>query len=176
MYWVASTCNTAPAACARAATCATGIKTPVSLLAAMSDTSATSGPISCFVAARSSVPSGRTGMKSTCTPLVARARASFSWPACSTALNRTRLRCELAAPSKPRTARWLASVAPLVKITSTGLQPSTRATVARALANRRLASCPGPCCDEVLAHTPDITGSMAAITAGASGVVALWSR
>jgi len=91
-------------------------------------------------------------------------------------LKTTRRRVSRAAASRPRTARWLASVAPLVKMTSTGLQPSTRATVARAALKTRLACCPGACCEEVFAHKLASTGSMAATTAGAGGVVALWSR
>ena len=115
-------------------------------------------------------------MKSTGTPASAKARARPSRPACSTLLNNTRLRPEGAAPSSPRTARWLASVAPLVKMSSPGLQAKTRATVARAALKARFASWPGACCEDAFAQQFDITASMAAMTAGVGGVVALWSR
>ncbi|MCY1379114.1 hypothetical protein D9M69_668040 [compost metagenome] len=68
---------------------------------------------------------------------------------------------------------WLASVAPLVNTTSCALQPSTRAVLARAALKARLALCPGPCCEDGLAQSCSNTGSIAATTAGAGGVVAL---
>jgi hypothetical protein len=68
---------------------------------------------------------------------------------------------------------WLASVAPLVKMSSLVLQPSAFAAVARAAPSTRLASCPGPCCDEALAQAVTNTGPMASSTSGAGGVVAL---
>jgi hypothetical protein len=95
------------AACASAFTSAIGISTPVSLFAAITDTSATSGPITRAALSRSSTPSGRTAMKSTGRPWAASACASFSCAACSvapkTSLRRT-AEAVADAPS-PSTAR-----------------------------------------------------------------------
>jgi hypothetical protein len=94
---VASTCSQAPQACASVASSASGMHTPVSLLAPITLTSATSSRSSARACCRSSRPCASTPMRSTGVPSSASRRASASRPGCSTADSTSR-RPPLAAP------------------------------------------------------------------------------
>ena len=76
----------------------------------------------------------------------------------------------------PKTAMLFASVAPLVKVTSSGAAPSRPATRSRASSSARRAARPTACADDGLPKVSSISGRIAPHTPGSSGVVALWSR
>ena len=77
----------------------------------------------------------------------------------------------------PRTARLFDSVAPEVNTMSSGRAPISAATCARASSTAACASWPKACCRlEGLPNFSVKYGSIAASTAGSTGVVAWWSR
>ena len=101
----------------------------------------------------------------------------LSTASCSMALaTMCRLRAGAAASATPRMARLSASVPPLVKTISWGRAPIRSATAARAPSTWALAVWPNMCTLEALPNCSRRTGIIASSTAGASGVVALWSR
>ena len=79
-------------------------------------------------------------------------------------------------PHSPKIARLFASVAPLVKITSSGNAPKQFATVSRASSSDCRARRPAACDDDGLPNASVINGRIASIASGKSGVVALWSK
>jgi hypothetical protein len=162
--WTASTWSRAPWAWQSAAASASGCSTPVSLLAAIRQTSA-GGPGSIAAKAlRSRVPSGRTGITSAPGPAAARTAG------CSVAPTRIRRPWP-----RPWIARALASVPPLVKTTSPARMPKLWATLSRASSSRRRAARPWPCTAEGLPPASS-AASTAARASGRSGSVALASR
>ncbi len=107
---IASVCSSAPCACASRAAAATSWIAPVSLLASMSETSAGRGSVAEQPFKRSKIGAcrrARTG-RMAASGLAARTES------CSIAETMTRRR------PRPRSARWLASLPPLVKMTADG--------------------------------------------------------
>jgi len=76
----------------------------------------------------------------------------------------------------PLINRLFASLPPLVKTTSVGCAPTAAATRCRASSTAWRAARPQPCRLDGLPKRLSSHGSIAASTAGSSGVVALWSR
>ena len=76
----------------------------------------------------------------------------------------------------PKIARLFASVAPLVKVTSSGAAPSSAATRSRASSSACRAVRPAACADDGFPYVSAISGRIASHTPGSSRVVALWSR
>jgi hypothetical protein len=70
-------------------------------------------------------------------------------------------------------ARLLASVAPLVKVTSSGKAPSKKAIFSRASSSACLAFRPPWCAEDGFPKLSNINGRMASQASGSSGVVAL---
>ena len=178
---VASQCRIEPWACTISAASFTGCNTPVSLFAAITDTTSIPLPhldISDSSAPRSSVPSPRTGTMLHSEQLMY--SSSIDRPASRTDL------CSVAPASmcmetpsplpgySPRMARLLASVAPDVKTTSGLFIPTRPATCPRASSTACRASRPAawPALAG-LPNLPDIHGSIASTTRRSAGVVAL---
>ena len=76
----------------------------------------------------------------------------------------------------PKRARLLASVPPLVKVSSSGRAPSRAATAARAASIRCRAAKPLVCREEGLPYSSVISSTAAWAASGSTGVVALLSR
>ena len=161
----ASQWTSAPAAVARAAISATGWITPVSLLASMTETSA-SGP--CAASALSSLPKSSRPSPSTGRTMCSSATTSAvrSTAGCSIALTMSTRR------PAPLSAVLLASVPPAVKTNSGGLQPINAAICSRASSMRLRTSRPKPWTDDGLPAS--IMVSLTAVTtSGLIGAVAL---
>ncbi len=109
-----------------------GFSTPVSLLAAITETSSTSGPIIDFTTSGSTKPPVVTGIISTFTiPRLSIQRTVWRTEACSIAETNTLDRLPCSPSTSPLRARLFASVAPAVKITCPGLPPTRFATSSR---------------------------------------------
>src|SRR5665213_4288654 len=75
----------------------------------------------------------------------------------------------------PRSAVWLASLPPLVKITSAEAAPTSAATSSRAASTAWRAARPARWTDEALPHR-NSASAIAAATSGSTGAVAFQSR
>ena len=147
---MASVWNRAPAACAAAASSRMGCTTPVSLLAIIMLTSATSLPSSSVSAAGSMYPARHGCTRSTVKPAARSSGRLSRMESCSMAdtITRSRLRSRWRAPSaRPSNANWLASVPPLVRMISDGRTraPKLRAISRRATSRRAAALRPSEC-------------------------------
>ena len=182
MACTASVCIGTPNSWATAASSRIGLTVPTSLLAHMTDTSATlSGARSS--AARSTVggtrPSASTGSSSSSAPSRAcshSAESSTAW--CSSAETSTRVRRGSAARRaqyRPLTARLSLSVPPVVNTTSDGRAPTDAAIRSRASSTSRRARRPAVCSDDALPVRAS-AAAMAATASSSIGVVAAWSR
>ena len=167
---VASQWNRAPSACTRSAISATGFNTPVSLLAAITDTSRTSGPIILSRSDGSTNPPPVTGMTSTFAkpwssshPVVRRTDA------CSTADTRTLGRSVSPPSTTPRNARLFASVAPAVNTTFPGRPPTSAATCSRASSTAADWRRPKRCKEEALPTPSARIGNISSSTRGSRG-------
>ena len=130
---VASQWNKAPTARTRSEISAIGFRTPVSLFAAMTDTSTTSVWMIASRAGRSTYPPVVTGMAtSLASPCSSSQRAVSRTEACSTAEIRIRGRPIGAPKTAPCNARLLASVAPAVNTTFDRRPPTNADTCSRA--------------------------------------------
>ena len=159
----ASTCRAAPCRAQSAAAVARSCRTPVSLFAAIRQTSAPGWAASrCSNAPASISPSGMTGT------VVARGAAART-ASCSVAPIST---------GRPRpsavTAKALASVAPEVKTMSAGRAWKAAARASRASSRMRRAARPARCTEAGLAAC--IAAQAASRAAGRNGSVALASR
>ena len=171
---VASQWNSAPAARTRSAISPTGLSTPVSLLAAITDTSTTSSAIRSCTASGSTMPPRVTSITSSlASPRSASQRAVRATEACSTADTSIRRLPSGAASTAPRKARLLASVAPEVNTTPPGRPPTSAATCSRASSTAAACLRPNRCTDEALPTEPVSVGTIASATRGSSGDEAL---
>ena len=154
--------------------------TPISLLAAITDSSRVSAPRASARRWGSTIPSALTGSTVSPKPWRSSQDRGSSTARCSVARVTNRRRDSpraRAASATPRRARLLASVAPLVKITVSLVMPSPAATLERAMSTAAAASRAGRCRRlEGLAGFSDHHGAIAATTAGSHGVLAWWSR
>ena len=176
--WVASTCSRLPAAWASAASSAVGISTPVSLLAPITLTSATSSRISARAASRSSAPWASTGIRSTGVALRSSgAAASASRPACSTALSTRRVRPLCAAQRQRAQHRHVVGLGGAAGEHQLGALAAEEGGDARArIGERTPRGLAGAWVDEGLAQSFCRLSSISSTTSGAGRVVALWSR
>ena len=175
--WIASLCIGTSNSAATAANSAIGMMVPTSLLAHITETSATSS-WSCRAArsaAGATEPSASTGSHVTSAPSCSTSHSTASRTAwCSTAVVTIRLRRGSAsrrAQKMPLTARLSLSVPPAVKMTSDGRAPSSSASVSRDSSIRRRAARPVPCSEDAL-PTVASTAVIASMAAGCIGVVA----
>ena len=178
----ASVCTGMPWTCAIRAVSTTGWTVPTSLLAHITDTSATesgSRSIEARSASRSRRPRSSTGSSSTSAPSCSASQCTASRTAwCSTAVVRTRVRrgssC-LRAQKIPLSARLSDSVPPEVNTTSPGRQLSARAMVSRDSSTTRRAARPDACSADALPACCSCS-VIAATASGCIGVDAAWSR
>ena len=146
---VASQWNNAPIAQARSDISAIGFSTPVSLFAAMTDTSTTSESMIASRASRSTNPPFVTGMMSNlASPCSSSHRAVSRTEACSTAEIRILDRPTRAPCTAPCNAKLLASVAPAVNKTFEGRPPTKAATCSRASSTAAFWRRPKRCTDD----------------------------
>ena len=165
----ASTCSGTPRSAHSSAIASTGCSAPVTLLAAITQQSASPGRTSSASAPMSTTPSAVTGAHATSPPY---ASSGSRTAGCSIALATTRP----PAARRPSTARLSASDPPPVKATSPGAQPSVAATDSRAASSPARAARPAACGSDGLPKCSFRYGSIARQAAGDSGVVAAWSR
>ena len=171
--WVASQCSSAPAARTGPAISPTGFSTPVSLLAAITDTISTSSPIIDSTASGATKPPPVTGITSSLAmPWSSSHRAVWRTEACSTADIRMRGRSAGAASAAPVRARLLASVAPAVNTTPEARPPTRAATCSRASSTVALWRRPKRWAEEALPVSAR-TCAIASATLGSSGAEAL---
>ena len=174
--WTASVWNTAPGArsATRAATSTTGLTTPVSLLANMTDTrpmSATASSVSAR-ASRSIRPPASVG-----TTIPPDSCTGSSTAGCSAAAQTaTPVPLPAPLPTVPSTARLSASVPPLVNTTPPGSDPTRAATASRASSMALRASRARRWAPEGLPGWSVNHGSIASTTSGRVRVLAAWSR
>ena len=145
---------------------------PISLLASITETSATSGPRARSSRAGSSRPSAPTGTRVSPEPPASSARAASSTEGCSNAETTIRRRPSRASASVPFSARLLASDPVAVNTISSGAAPISAATLARASSIASRAASPRPCTDDALPKRSSRNGRMASSTSGAGRVVA----
>ena len=123
----ASTCASAPPACAASTILAVGWMTPVSLFAAITLTRAHESPMALTTSSALTTPSRPDLARTTSKPRPRRMLATSSTESCSIAERTTRLRLlallRRAPSAMPSTARLFDSVPPLVRMTSLGLKP-----------------------------------------------------
>ena len=178
--WAASQWNSTPRWRQRAPMLARGCSTPISLFAAITDSSRVSGPRASARRSGASRPSPPTGSTVSGKPWRSSQVRGSSTARCSVARVTSRRRGSprsRAASATPRRARLLASVAPLVKITASPATPSDSPTRLRAMSTAAPASRAGRYRRlEGLAAFCVHQGAMAASTAGSHGVLAWWSR
>ncbi len=173
--WAASVCIQAPAARARRPISAKGWRTPISLLAAITETSAVRASSVSSSAAGSTSPSASTGRRTTSTPSRSRRATLSSTQLCSvaTVITRSRPSASRRCRTAPLMARLLDSVAPDVKTMSRPFAPMTAATASRAASTASAASQPSACSAECgLPGFSVNQGSIASTTRGSAGVVA----
>ena len=146
---------------------------PVSLLASITDTNAGRPTLAsiAFSAARSTTPAPSTGMvriSSGAKPPPA------STDGCSVAPTSSALSSTGLPPTRQSgvSTVLLASVPPLVKVTSFASPPTKRATALRARSTRARAARPSACTDDALPTSPS-AATMAARATGRRGAVAL---
>ena len=172
--WVASQWNSAPAARTLSAISPTGLSTPVSLLAAITDTSTTSSPTRSATASGSTKPPSVTSITSSFTrPRSLSHRAVRATEACSTADTSIRRLPSPPAPTAPRKARLLASVAPEVNTTPEARPPTSAATCSRASSAAAACLRPKRCTDEAFPTEPVSIGTIASATRESNGAEAL---
>ncbi len=178
-HCVASQWKRTPRARQRSPTECTGCRTPVSLFAPITLTSATSpawASSAASSASRSTTPSAPAGTHAT----RARPRASRDSQASRTALCSVRIvttvRGPASASSVPPIASEALSVPPPVKTTSRGCAPRSLATDSRASSTECRASIPARCRLDGLPQPRTIASVTAATTSGSGRVVALQSR
>src|SRR6185503_18072450 len=163
---MASTWNSAPHSLTSGPSASSGWMTPVSLLTAITLTSATSGASIVASSSGSTAPFGRTGMTVSGKPSASSARAVARIEACSIAVVTSRLRPE-AARSAPRSARLLDSLPVAVNAISSDWPPTRRATSSRAASIASRAASPRECTLEALPNFSASHGCMAATTSAA---------
>ena len=141
MACVASQWNRAPCPWASLAASLTGLITPVSLFAAITETTLVSSVRASSRASRSIGPSLLTGIIFSVEPSSSRARHVWRTDLCSIAP--TSILIGLPSPLlRPANARLFASVAPDVNMTSGALIPTACPTSLRAFSNRPPAALP----------------------------------
>jgi hypothetical protein len=148
--------------------------TPVSLLAVMIDHSRGRAARIRENESKSTAPAASTATASTCQPPRASWAAGLSTQGCSVAP--TAITPGRQHPAEPLRNRLLASLPPLVNTTSVGWALTAAATCCRASSIARRAARPYSWRLEALPKRLSSHGSIAASTAGSSGVVALWSK
>ncbi len=177
--WTASVWKSAPYLCARSAHSRTGIRTPVSLLAAMTDTTATVSSMAFSRLSRSSSPSPVTPARRRVQPSLSSCLAVSRTAGCSTCVVTIVLRPERA--GAPRSAQLSLSVPPLVNTTEgvsplPGAAPISFATAPLASSTASMSELPKVWKLEGLPNRSPRKGSIAARTRGSREVVALLSR
>ena len=151
----------------------TGLMTPVSLLAAITDTTSMESDIMFSRDTMSSVPFLNTGMVANEDPSSCRMRHVWMTDLCSVAPARTLIGLPMPL-CMPASARLLASVAPDVNMTSCVSMPTASATFPRASSMIRAAVLPCSWCTlDGLPKFSANSGIMASITRPSTGVVAL---
>ncbi len=140
--WTASTWKATPRPIQAAPISATGCTTPVSLFAAMTETSAVSGRMAAAIASACTTPRSSGATRVTVNPSRSRASAAWRTASCSIALTITWRPLKGTARAPPITPRLSDSVPPLVKTISPGAAFRSAATWARASSSPPFASWP----------------------------------
>ncbi len=169
----ASVWKATPRSRQRRAISATGWIAPTSLFAHITDTTLAGSSRASSSASRATRPSASTATVVTAAPSRAAWAAARRTALCSMA---DRTTPPPPARHRPSTAMLSASVPLAVNTISSGAAPSAAATRSRASSSAARASRPAACALDGLPNRSPRNGSMAARTAGRSGVVAAWSR
>ena len=143
--WTASTWKATPREAQTWPISATGCATPVSLFAAMTETSAVSGRIAAATDSAETTPRASGATRVTVYPSRSSASAAWRTASCSIALTMMWRPLKGSALAPPMTPMLSDSVPPLVKTISPGVAFRSAATWARASSTAPFASWPNAC-------------------------------